>query len=456
MNLDTLNATLPADARVRCVEHPVFGVSLVATEAIAVGDLVWAEEAALVRPGSSLLDYVKLLRAHDASALAAILSQFMTLSSAAIDSDPLFGTIKTYCDALKKADRTLVCQLVSAFEVNGHGLNGEIAGLFSIASKAAHSCSPNVVYRPVGVQGMAYTAIKPIPAGSLILYSYIAREKLGYPSHVRQAFLQQAYYFTCGCDRCSAPDDMRPLPCPACAAPTLLYNPVTLQWVCTSCAVVTPEAALGDAVAVEEAIENQVLAFDIDPATATPDGVRHVLTMLEALAAPNHWAAIYLWRILVEMSLPPSTEHMAPPLPMAKVQAVTMRIARWCDDVLATYNPVSAAMLIFTYRSVLYKLCDREPQVLALLTRLYPYFRLNFGANDEDVVEWRALVLTNDVATAELSHCAGCAAPRTGALACARCKCVAYCSKACQVRDWKEGGHKAACRQLSAQCYIVS
>jgi hypothetical protein len=30
-------------------------------------------------------------------------------------------------------------------------------------------------------------------------------------------------------------------------------------------------------------------------------------------------------------------------------------------------------------------------------------------------------------------------------LKCARCKVAQYCSKECQVRDWKEGGHKLKC-----------
>ena len=28
---------------------------------------------------------------------------------------------------------------------------------------------------------------------------------------------------------------------------------------------------------------------------------------------------------------------------------------------------------------------------------------------------------------------------------CARCRVVYYCSKKCQVEDWKRGGHKQAC-----------
>ncbi|OQR87549.1 hypothetical protein ACHHYP_08540 [Achlya hypogyna] len=444
-----LNATLPGGAAVRCESHPVFGTSLVATRDIAIGDVVWAEEATLLRPGSSLLDYVKLLR--DEPELAVKLAPFMTLTPEAIDADPIFAPIKSCVDALRKADRALVSKLVSAFELNGHGLTGDVAGLFPIASKAAHSCNPNVVYQPVGPRGMQYVAIKPIASGSLVFYSYIAREKLGYPSHVRQAFLQQAYYFTCGCTRCGAPDDMRPLPCAQCKTHPMLYDPATTHWTCATCGAVTPEEAIRDAVDLEEAIETQVLAFDLDPAAATADRVRAALAALRPLAAPGHWATIYLSRILVEMSLPPSSTYMAPPLSTAQVEVATKEIARWCRDVLGTYNPVSAAMLVFTYRTVLYPMSARDADVSALLRDLFPFFQLNFGPNDEDVVAWRALVLTPAIRERGLERCAKCRATGAGYAACGRCQCVAYCSKDCQVADWKTGGHKRACAALGSQ-----
>ena len=34
--------------------------------------------------------------------------------------------------------------------------------------------------------------------------------------------------------------------------------------------------------------------------------------------------------------------------------------------------------------------------------------------------------------------------------ACSACKSVRFCSKTCQVLNWKEGGHKAQCKALAA------
>ncbi|PRW33878.1 HIT MYND zinc finger isoform B [Chlorella sorokiniana] len=51
---------------------------------------------------------------------------------------------------------------------------------------------------------------------------------------------------------------------------------------------------------------------------------------------------------------------------------------------------------------------------------------------------------------AELPHCACCGKGTLQLSKCAARKQVAYCSRDCQVRHWKEGGHKAERRRLAA------
>jgi hypothetical protein len=45
----------------------------------------------------------------------------------------------------------------------------------------------------------------------------------------------------------------------------------------------------------------------------------------------------------------------------------------------------------------------------------------------------------------KMRTCASCGEQSLEQKLCARCKQVSYCSKACQTRDWKEGGHKQRC-----------
>ena len=46
--------------------------------------------------------------------------------------------------------------------------------------------------------------------------------------------------------------------------------------------------------------------------------------------------------------------------------------------------------------------------------------------------------------------CSGCGQLSTSLKKCSRCRAVAYCSRACHARHWKEGGHKQQCAQLVA------
>ena len=46
----------------------------------------------------------------------------------------------------------------------------------------------------------------------------------------------------------------------------------------------------------------------------------------------------------------------------------------------------------------------------------------------------------------EARACHACGATGVPFKKCIQCKVVRYCSAECQLRDWREGGHKAACK----------
>ncbi len=48
-----------------------------------------------------------------------------------------------------------------------------------------------------------------------------------------------------------------------------------------------------------------------------------------------------------------------------------------------------------------------------------------------------------------LPKCSGCGKEASSLKKCSSWHVAAYCSRACQVRHWKEGGHKQECAQLA-------
>jgi hypothetical protein len=46
--------------------------------------------------------------------------------------------------------------------------------------------------------------------------------------------------------------------------------------------------------------------------------------------------------------------------------------------------------------------------------------------------------------------CSGCSQQVYQLRKCTACRAVSYCSRECQVRHWKEGGHRRECAQLAA------
>jgi hypothetical protein len=89
--------------------------------------------------------------------------------------------------------------------------SSEKTALFYLASKAQHSCFPNVQFSTkTGL--IKYIATRPIAEGDRICLSYIGNT-LNVPRVERQELLLRTKMFRCDCELCSASDWCRPLPC---------------------------------------------------------------------------------------------------------------------------------------------------------------------------------------------------------------------------------------------------
>lgn len=108
--------------------------------------------------------------------------------------------------------------------------------------------------------GPCFLAIRPIPRGELLTFSYMEGERLVCSTNVRQHYLHQSRAFICGCSRCSAPDRCRPMICPSCTDGILMrtgkvhnLGPIVgdgsnsvISWTCDVCRHACSDDDLGD------------------------------------------------------------------------------------------------------------------------------------------------------------------------------------------------------------------
>eukprot|EP00798_Chlamydomonas_sp_ICE-L_P005841 gene5841-6127_t len=205
---------------------------------------------------------------------------------------PQYPTIQEAVSKFDKAtkgtvDINYLAKFVSAYSLNAHTMddNGD-SGLYYLASKCSHSCSPNAfnAARP-GARDMKLVAMKDIKKGEEIYYAYISNMGLTQPARLRQSTLFKDRGFKCMCSRCVSEDHVRMLPCSTkgCQG-SVLYNTPSKAWGCTSCK--TQYSASQLPLKEEQRLENRV-------GKAVGDAVR-----LEGRQAPT--AIVKLYR---------STEH---------------------------------------------------------------------------------------------------------------------------------------------------
>lgn len=87
-------------------------------------------------------------------------------------------------------------------------LNNEGSALYSIESKANHSCVPNAQASfPYSNHVVKLVAVRDIPAGEEICISYLEDCFLARSRHTRQKELRENYLFICSCAKCIAQKD---------------------------------------------------------------------------------------------------------------------------------------------------------------------------------------------------------------------------------------------------------
>jgi hypothetical protein len=330
-----------------------------------------------------LSDLVDLVQNRPDDAL--LLDFFQSLSLEEAEKVPQVATIVNSIHQAMSAlfDKSFVAEYVSAFHLNGFSVDGGCMGLFLLASKAAHSCSPNVIQEPYGKDRLKLIAIKPIKTGELIEMAYIAGEKLAWPRRLRQKKLLNDRGFICLCQRCRDVDDVRALKC-LCKGDVFESFRLKGQYTCNSCN--TTFSATDLPLETERKLEDDVMRLEANIMGASPQKVLSILSQAQKDLGANHWTIFFMECMYLEMAMQGLVSIN---------QQMANNIVFWLDAVLFKVNPVSCASILNKFlKSGILNI--GVPKVKKILIKIDPFFRMQCGKDDPDVLYWARLLSIKD------------------------------------------------------------
>eukprot|EP01060_Flectonema_neradi_P015007 TRINITY_DN216_c2_g1_i1.p1 TRINITY_DN216_c2_g1~~TRINITY_DN216_c2_g1_i1.p1 ORF type:complete len:587 (+),score=101.70 TRINITY_DN216_c2_g1_i1:43-1803(+) len=215
----------------------LLGRSLVSKNGFHTGDNVLSEFPAITWPSTDppqdVIDVCKKHGLpHNSGAIGIIsvlkdLSKYQKtvlddLSSPEVDfSNPhTIQWINAACDFAKAGlvageDPYATAKILLSVKTNAHQTACEgRGGIFRLASKFAHSCSPNTIYQFKDGK-VRFTACRLSSSGEMQSFSYRGEfDFLAKSAASRRAELYSKFLFNCKCSRCIEPDYLRAITCP--------------------------------------------------------------------------------------------------------------------------------------------------------------------------------------------------------------------------------------------------
>ncbi|KAI8910461.1 hypothetical protein EDD86DRAFT_205488 [Gorgonomyces haynaldii] len=344
------------------------GNCLVSNQKFEPLDIVLQEEPILWMESN---DYAKLLHSIvDYS----VLDHFQQMPHSEFESNGALVLLRNRLVQSTPFQSDLIQKLLGVWSINSHDLGGG-SGIFLRASKATHSCSPNVVLVLSG-DYLQYIAIKSIREHEMITFAYITGQKLCWPRQLRQEYLERTRSFVCHCKRCDGVDDMRRFPCPC--GGSLLLDFTQLSFQCTEC------LEFRDVTEYQLIHEQQMTQLVLEPSVPTIHGLEQLLDRDVLLLGHDHWITVLHKRMYVELCL--HHERLNP-----TIKQVANQCLDWYYRVLGPINPVAAANCVFSF---LYALDTTKEGVKDILNELLVWFELVWGRDDPDVLSWQMLLFS--------------------------------------------------------------
>eukprot|EP01064_Diplonema_japonicum_P014487 TRINITY_DN2214_c0_g1_i1.p1 TRINITY_DN2214_c0_g1~~TRINITY_DN2214_c0_g1_i1.p1 ORF type:complete len:596 (+),score=159.79 TRINITY_DN2214_c0_g1_i1:58-1845(+) len=172
----------------------------------------------------------------------------------------------------------------------------ERGGIFRLASKLAHSCSPNLIYQYKDDK-VRFTSCRLVTSGAVLSFSY--RGELDFlvkSAKERQSELHDAFLFWCGCERCQEADLTRGMRCTSCkgtrfweggySVPTA-DAPKGDNWVCDTCEsrCCDEEMPLKD----EKELADLLESLDTAPKANKYTSLKNAVLKAEQVLGTRHW-----------------------------------------------------------------------------------------------------------------------------------------------------------------------
>lgn len=393
-------------------------------------------------------------------------------------------------------DEFLVSRLLDIRRTNAHSVEGlsrskyaslktstsNIAALFTLASKPAHSCRPNVMFSSMhNGCDVRFTAIRPISSGDSIWTSYIIN-LYSTPAYLRQDKLLVTKNFHCLCERCSSFDDCRGFNCPKKTCSDVIFKHLNVaegDWKCLACNNVIKECDFQMKLSMEakltekyRALEQAMQRSELD----SPVKLRDLIRDTELLLSSRHHLRVSALKLLIafctgqydsmkEQGLSLKMQFMSPWSEVVSLTSFYREAAEASCQVvniieclascrgscgkacsLSLNHPAQADCVLDALLAIQkFVVIEEKEKASALASKYLGLLQATFGDASQIVKEVQAVALTKISVSKSSSDVRSCENPtcmdrnRSGLAAdkqCSKCLSVWYCSRDCQVAHW--------------------